>query len=646
MNCKGILKPLLINLLLLLVAYGLCRLSFWAENRQFFDLDGHEALGVLRGGFVFDMAAISYTNILYLVMVLLPLHWKEMPRWQLASKVVFVVVNWLALVMNLMDAVYYPFVQRRTTASVFTEFANDNLISIFGIEIVNHWYLTLGAVVLLAALWWGCRTPRTSTVPLVRYYLKTTASLILAATAVIFGIRGSFNLELRPIHNGVAKEFVRQPANAALVVNTPFSIIRTFGKKSYPDLCYFEDGELESIYNPEHTMDAPRRDRPDNVVILLLESLTSEYSKRLMPKRQDEGFMPFLDSLMEEGLTFDLSLSNGAKSIDAQASAFASIPMLVESFMSAQAAMNKVDGIGNYLKQLNYETAYFHGACNGSLGIESFVKSCGLDKYYGQTEYANDDDYDGRWGIWDEPFLQFVGRELGHLHEPFCAGVFTLTSHHPFHIPEAYRDTFPESSLPIHKCIRYTDYSLRRFFEYARKQPWFEHTLFAIAGDHRNMIEMPESMNDLANFKVPVFFYHPTDSTWHGHRQGIIQQIDIMPTILHHVGYQGRYFAFGNDLLDEQAPPIGSIAYVNDLFQLTEEDWLIQFDGEQTTALYHYALDPFLQANLVADEYARPQRKKMERVLKAYIQQYMFRMNRNRLSVLDGPSSPTIPSAK
>ena len=628
-------KPIFINLLLLLVGYGLCRLAFWAENRQLFQLDGSEVWGVVRGGFVFDLAAISYTNALYLMMVVLPLHWKETRKWQQAAKVVFVVVNWLALIANLADAVYFPFVKRRTTASVFTEFANDNLTDIFGIELVNHWYLTVAAVALLAALWWGYRTPRISTVPRSRYYTKTSAMLILAGVAVFFGIRGSFDLELRPIHNGIAKEFVKQPANAALVVNTPFSITRTIGKKSYPDLRYFEEAELERIFTPEREMSVARKDTPDNIVILVLESFGSEYSKFLTPERPDEGFMPFLDSLMAEGLTYDLSLANGLKSIDAQVSTFASIPMMIEPFMSSQATMNRVEGMGNYLQTLGYETAYFHGADNGSLSIDGFVKSCGMEKYYGRTEYNNDDDWDHHWGIWDEPFLQFFGRQLGEMHEPFCAGVFTLTSHHPFRIPEAYCDTFPEGPLPIHRTIRYTDHSLRRFFEYARTQPWYPHTLFAITGDHTHVQNLPLSMNDLGMFKVPVFFYHPTDSTWRGHRPGIIQQIDLMPTILHHVGYQGRYFAFGNDLLDEQAPRLGSIAYIHDLYQLTEPDWLLQFDGERSTALYHYALDPYFQANLVTDENARPRREQMERTAKAFIQQYMTRMNQNRLTVLD-----------
>ena len=627
--------PIINNLLLLIVAYIICRLLFWWENRSLFTgLSAAEVWGIVHGGWRFDLAAISYTNVLYLLMVVFPCHFKESKEWQLASRILFVVINWICLISNLIDAVYFPFAQRRTTASVFTEFAGDNLTGIFAVEIVRHWYFTLIGLLLLLGLWYAYRTPILRPQKRLRYYLLSTTAFLIGGVSVFFGIRGYLDIEMRPINNSNAKNFISNPNNSALVLNTPFSIIRTMGKQSYPNLNYFEEEQLPSIFTPEKQMVCPAKEHKDNIVILLLESFSAEYSKRLTPSLPGDSYMPFLDSLMAEGLTYDLSLSNGIKSIDAQVSVFASIPMLVESFMTAQAAMNKVDGLGNYLKPLGYETAYFHGADNGSLGIEAFVRTCGIDKYFGRNEYANDADYDGRWGIWDEPFLQFVARKLGGLHEPFCASVFTLTSHHPFKIPEVYRDTFPEGPLQIHKCIRYTDHSLRRFFDYAKKQPWYANTLFVLTGDHTNMRYLPESLNSLGNFKVPIFFFHPTDTTWNGHRKGIIQQIDIMPTILHHAGFQGPYFAFGNDLLDKHDSPNGSIAYLNDQYQFIEPDWLLQFDGERTTALFYYPLDPLLQANLATDPKAAEQRKKMERKLKAIIQQYMYRMNHNRLTVL------------
>jgi len=622
------------NLLLLIVAYMLCRLAFVLENHTLFHgIGAAEAWGIIRGGLRFDLSAIAYSNALYVLLLFFPLHIKERRGWQTFLHILFVAVNTICLASNLADAVYYPFIKRRATASVFTEFQNDNLTNIIGLELANHWYLTLLGVLLAVALWLLYRTPSPSTAPRWKYYLTQVIGLLCSAPLLIVGIRGGVDPELRPLHNGNAREYVQQPSHAVLVMNTPFSIFRTFSKKSYPQVSYFEENLLDGIYTPVHelTLTGDTLRHKDNVIIIILESFSSSYSRYLNPNAE-EDCTPFLDSLMREGLTFDLSLSNGISSIDAQASAFASIPMMVASFMSSHGTMNDIDGIGNYLKPMGYHTAYFHGADNGSLSIDGFVKVCGFDAYYGRNEFNNDAEWDHHWGIWDEPFMQFMAQTLSHTPEPFCAGLFTLTSHHPFQIPPQYRDTFPEGKLPIFKAIRYTDHSLRRFFEEASQQPWFEHTLFVLMGDHINMQSSPEFINDLGAFRVPVFFFHPTDTTWRGHRPGIIQQTDILPTILHHVGYQGRYFSFGNDLLSDTTEHIGALSYIHDQYQYVQDHYLLQFDGAKSTAFYDFRIDPLLQNNQVTVPFYARIREDMERKLKAAIQQYMTRMNGNHLT--------------
>lgn len=623
------------NMLLVIACYTICRIAFFLENRLFFaGLSVSESLDILRGGLRFDLSALAYSNALYLVLLFFPLHVKEQRWWTLLLRILFVVINTLCLAANLADAVYYPFIKRRSTASVFTEFQNDNLTSIIGMELVNHWYLTLLALCFGFTLWFLYRTPNLKVKPRWKYYLTQVMGLLVSVTLAVGAMRGGFDPELRPLHDGQAREYVNTPTHAVLVANTPFSVFRTLSKKGYPEVHYFEESQLEQIYTPIHELSYANDilHHKDNVVIIILESFATAYSKHLNPYAE-EGYTPFLDSLMREGLTYDLSLSNGISSIDAQASVLASIPMFIESFMSSRATMNNLDGIGNYLKPMGYTTAFFHGADNGSLSIDGFVKACGMDAYYGRNEFNDDSEWDHHWGIWDEPFMQFFANTLSQTPEPFCAGLFTVTSHHPFQIPPQYRDTFPEGKLPILKAIRYTDHSLRRFFETAKQQPWYAHTLFVLTGDHINMQPYAELTNDLGAFMVPVFFYHPTDSTWRGHREGIIQQTDILPTILHHVGYKGTYFSFGNDLLNDAEEHIGALSYIHGQYQYIQDHYLLQFDGNTSTALYDFRLDPLLQNNQVAAPSYEALRQQMETKLKAAIQQYMFRMNTNRISI-------------
>ena len=68
------------------------------------------------------------------------------------------------------------------------------------------------------------------------------------------------------------------------------------------------------------------------------------------------------------------------------------------------------------------------------MGFNSYCKMAGFDEYYGRDEYNNEKDFDGEWGIWDEPFLENFSDQLSNKKEPFMSTVFTLNTHHPFTI--------------------------------------------------------------------------------------------------------------------------------------------------------------------------------------------------------------------
>ncbi len=73
-------------------------------------------------------------------------------------------------------------------------------------------------------------------------------------------------------------------------------------------------------------------------------------------------------------------------------------------------------------------------------------------------------DFDGYWGIWDEPFIGFAGEVLATVPEPFFAALFTLSSHHPFVVPAAEAASLPDGYTKIHKGVAYVDRAFRRFF--------------------------------------------------------------------------------------------------------------------------------------------------------------------------------------
>ena len=633
--------PLLMNLLLVTGCFILCRVIFLAENWSSFpDMSMTKLFRMFKGGLLFDISAILYTNLLYIFLMLIPLHIKEKGGYQKAAKCVFVVTNWLAIVMNLIDTVYFQYTHRRTTASIFAEFKHEhNTLHIIGSELLSHWYLTLCAIVFLLILFYAYRRPKeieSIRFPLF-YYALHVVTFAVGVCLCIAGIRGGFTRMVRPITLSNANQYVDKPIECGIVLNTPFSVYRTIGSKPFPVPHYFTAEKMESLYTPVHLPADSVTFRPLNVVVFILESFGKENSGFLNEDLDGgtyRGFTPFLDSIMSRGLTYKYSFANGTKSIDGMPSVLSGIPMLIKPFFLTSASLNAVSGIGGELRKKGYYTAFFHGANNGSMGFEAFARTSGFLDYFGRAEYndANpgNHDFDGYWGIWDEKFFQFFAEKLSTFEQPFASAIFSLSSHHPFLVPQAYKDVFPKGNKPIRQCIGYTDNALRLFFERISKEPWYENTLFVFTADHTNSSERPEYNTEAGLFSVPIVFYHP-GSELKGYRKDIIaQQIDIMPTVLGYLGYDAPYIAFGCDLLNTAPEDTYAVNYMNGFYQFIKGDYLLQFDGTKAIALYAFKSDKLLKNNLLGKVAAQ---QPMEEELKAIIQQYMTRMSNDKLVI-------------
>ncbi|MBO7591003.1 MAG: sulfatase-like hydrolase/transferase [Prevotella sp.] len=643
-----LLSPLaatLCNLLLAYALYFIARITFLLENWSYFssNLTGGHLLEMLSGGLMFDTSAIMLTNSLYIVMMLLPVHQVvAKPVYQKICRGVFLAVNGLALAMNLCDAVYFQFTMRRTTTTIFDEFSNEgNLGSIFLTETFRHFYLLILFVLLM---WCVYRLYRKSTivwlngVRLWHYNVASFLSLLLIAPFAVAGIRGGFTTAVRPITISNANQYVNRPTEAALVLNTPFSLYRTIGKAVFVVPNYYSDKEeMAAIYNPVHVPNDTVPMTKKNVVVLIVESFGREYIGALNKSLENgryRGYTPCVDSLIAKSITFSHSYCNGRKSIDGMPSILSSIPMFVEPFFLTPASMNHVDGIASLLAGEGYQTAFFHGAQRGSMGFQAFARSTGFQDYYGREDYdaddrfGGDDDFDGMWAIWDEPFLQYYAAKISEMKEPFMTAVFTASSHHPFAIPEKYQKQFPEENLEIHKCIRYTDMAIGKFFETASREPWFKNTIFVLTSDHTNMSDHAEYQTDLGGFCSPIIIYEPGREPEVFDK--IAQQIDILPTVMGMLHYQKPYFGFGIDLLTTPAEDTWAVNYMGGIYQYVKHGHVLQFDGQNTRGIYALS-DSLMKHNLIDQPSAISHQPQMERELKAIIQQYMERMTQDRL---------------
>lgn len=628
---------LALNLLLVFLLFSITRVIFTMCNSSLYSehLSAGYFVHLMYAGLRFDCTAILYLNCWMILLFLLPCHWKEKSKkYYGIQRILFTIVNFIGLSANLCDCAYFPYTGRRTTWNVLQEFGGEggNFINIFINEGLAYWYLFIIAAVFAMVLWMGFTTPVKENIKerkyIAAYYVKHFVLLVLAIFLTIGGMRGGFTMAVRPITMSNANQYVENAVDAGIVLNTPFSIMRTIGKKPFTEKNYMTMQEAERLYSPLHVPAAKEEFKPMNVVILIMESF-GEQAMSL-------GYMPFLSSLAEESLSFKYSYATGRKSIDGMPSVLSSIPSFVEPFFLTPASMNELSGIaGELSRNKGYTSAFFHGAENGSMGFEAFAKATGFQKYYGRTEYNQDpryhgdDDFDGTWAIWDEEFLQYYCDKMTEMKQPFVTSVFTASSHPPFAIPERYKNTFPPTNPKIFGCIKYSDNALRLFFEKAKKQSWFANTIFVITADHSCERVEPQYTTDLGSFKVPIIIYAPSMPELKSRSIDILMsQNHIMPTVLGLMNYDKPYVAFGQDVLNTAAEETFAVNFIpgNEYYQFLQGDWMLQFDGEKVIHAYRFKEDT-LQVNDMKGKHP----KVYEQKLKSVIQQYMYRMNHNQL---------------
>jgi phosphoglycerol transferase MdoB-like AlkP superfamily enzyme len=629
---------LLYRLGIVMILFTVSRLLFYLFNQKLFpQIDLIYLLSLLLAGLRFDLTAVIYFNSAYIFLLLVPHKCHHYKLFLKSTNILFYVTNGIAFFMNSADLVYYRFTNRRTTFVIFDEFANEkNFGPLIYHFIIDYYYVIIICSLLIYFLIRLTKKRQISKSHFDgwKYFVLNTVVMTGFIPLIIIGVRGGLPPKQDfPLNPSDAGQYVEHPNDIAIVLNTPFTMILSSDKPILPKQHYFaSEAELDSVYSPVHQADIRRTERRLNVVVIMVESLGREpvgFYNRKLENGNYAGYTPFLDSLCKNSYVFINSYANSRISIEGSPAVLASIPSFQESYTVSLYSGNKIMSLASCLKNIGYETHYFHGAPNASLGLNSFSKIAGFDKYYGKNEYNNDDDYDGAWGIWDHKFLPFVANSMGNKSSAFLTFVFTASSHHPFTIPESLKDKFKDGPEKIYKCIAYTDYSIKLFFDEASKKPWFKNTIFIITGDHTCTPYHKEYKNNLAPFTVPIIIYEPG-----GNLSGIdsttAQQIDIMPTILNYLGYPKPYFAFGQDLFQVN-PNKFAINYIGNSYQIIHDNWVLQFNLRETTALYNIAKDTDMTINLVGK--ADSIQLHLERLIKAFIQQHNNRLVDNNMVV-------------
>ena len=625
-------KVLFYRLSLAYLFYFFARILFYFYNFRLLQVDSiSDFISLCYYGLAFDTTAILYANLLFIVCSVFPLLKNTNRGYQKFLFYLYFSMNLLAYATNFIDFIYYKFTFARTTIVVWNVMKHEtNLLPLFISFIIDYWHVWV-LFLLFSALWIYLYKKVTvlafHPTKKVVYFGFSTLVFLCVSLMIIGGIRGGdFKKSTRPINILDASRHVKNIVHSDIVLNTPFAIIRTLFSNSFIKTDYKDVNPqvINSLVQPIKTYHNNPETKP-NVVVFILESYGREYIGALNKAAKIPNYKshaPFLDSLSQHSMIFTNAYANGRQSIHGMSSVLAGIPAFKDAFTSSPYPKQKIESLVSTLKSEGYSTSFFHGAANGSMGFLGFANILGIDNYYGRTEFNDDSQFDGFWGIWDEPFLQFMKNTLNKKKTPFFASVFTISSHEPYIIPEKYKNKFHEGGVPIHKCAEYTDYSLKRFFNEAKKEPWFSNTIFVFVADHCNQIYYDEFQKPINRFAVPIIIYKP-NSKLVGVNTDLAQQIDIYPTILDMIGYKKPFRSWGRSLFDTKTTTPFVINSTGTIYQFSKGNYICTFDGNQAIGFYDKN-DKGLKTNLIA--HRNPEMNAIELHCKAFIQDYMDRV--------------------
>jgi len=417
-------------------------------------------------------------------------------------------------------------------------------------------------VVTGLATWWIYKKTKDSLLQLPNLVQKLT---LLGVFAVLLGISLSFaekiNLKKGNIFqqeiaaNGMVK-FYEAFSNNTLDF---FTFYPTVDQKTAEKNTLLPLGT--TTLNRTITSDKPELQK--NVVLISIESLSAAYMKAY---GYEESVTPFLDQLAQKSLFFTNLYATGNRTVRGLEALTLCIPPTAgESVIKREKENKNKFTTGSVFKSKGYSVKYLYGGYSYFDNMKDFYGGNGYEIVDRDNFTPEEITFANVWGVCDEDMAKKAISEMNKDYKagkPFFHHWMTVSNHRPFTYPEGKID-IPADSKSRKGGVKYTDYSIMKFFEMAQKQPWFKNTVFVIVADHcsssAGKTELP-----MDKYRIPAMIYSPEFVAPQKFSQ-VTSQIDVMPTVLGLLNFKYQSKFLGQDVFSKNFVPRAYIATYQDL---------------------------------------------------------------------------------
>jgi len=614
----------------LILLYTISRLFFWIHNNSLFsNYSAVDVFNIFFRGLEQDIASLLLLNAPILFVLFAGSY------WQLFRKIVFRYTQWAFLLLNLaglainiLDIGYFPYSRHRSNLDL--RYVLSDSLSSFKSILIGYWPLLLVLLLFSLVVYRLSRYLFGSTE---KHFPASWQSIIINQVVFIFlaclfmtGLKRTIILPSTPLLS-VASD--KLPIAQNSVYTFAYSVLKRqeqLGAKKY-----FTEPALDKMVVTAHRMHHTGPMDHKNVIICILESFSRGY---LVPGDFYKAKTPFFDSLIKKSTFFPNAFANGFESNQGIVAILGGLPaFLDEPFYYSIYANTPLHSIGNILKERGYGTHFFMGANKDHFGFEKFGRMAGIDHFYNRADFNDDRFYDGNWGIFDEPFLQFGSVILATQKEPFLSVFFNISSHPPFTLPEDSKKKFSvPGQTAAQNSISYVDHAFSHFFETSKKAAWFQNSIFIFCADHSLYLEDGQPNTPVSASEIPIFIYDPGSDSG-SVNESVMSQVDIAPSILGLLRYSGPYSGFGRNVFDTSNGIGYALNKPGSLYQIIDSGLALDYDAnrEKTELLYHYHDNLYYKRNLVDSLAFAERKKKLEDQLKATVQRYREALTKRSL---------------
>ncbi len=372
--------------------------------------------------------------------------------------------------------------------------------------------------------------------------------------AFVFGDNFKANLSLNPVQSFLSTLKFRNSNYDSKQVKKYYPLMVQYLNVPHPD---------STTLNYQRIHSAAPSANPPNVVVVICESF-SAYKSSMWGNPLNTT--PYFNEMCNHGIFFDRCFTPSYGTARGVWAVVTGIPDVEYPTTSSRnpAYVDQHSIINDYK---GYEKFYFIGGSPSWANIRGLLTNnlSGLHLY-------EEGDYQSKaidvWGISDKNLFLEANKVLKKQNHPFFAVIQTADNHRPYTIPEEDRKEFVLKNYPVDSlkkygfqsneelnAFRYTDFGFKKFIEAAKKESYFNNTIFVFVGDHGirgdagDMFPKAWEEDGLTTLNVPLLFYSP-DLLTPQRIHKTCSQLDLIPSVSSLAKVSFINTTLGRDLFD------------------------------------------------------------------------------------------------